>query len=128
MATRTSTKIRSDPRSVRLIIFRNPWRHILGLMFRRPGQQTAYLFDFCCDVRHAFHTWFVFWPIDLYLLDAEGRVVEERRGFRPFSYHAARKSYRYAVETREGLWSRSPSFQPLLARGGVALRVSERRR
>lgn len=88
---------------VRVVRFASPLRQALGLMFRTARPGTLYLFDFGRPVRHAFHMWFVFRPIDLFLLDERLRVVETRRGFRPFTIHVPNSDYCYAVETRCGL-------------------------
>ncbi len=88
---------------LRVVKFRNPFTRTLGLILRRPRADTLYLFDFRREVRLSFHTWFVPEQIDLYLLDGAFLVVDARLGFKPFSRHVPRRSYRYAVETRAGL-------------------------
>ncbi len=90
---------------MRVVRFATPLRWSLGLMFRKPAPDTAYLFAFPRDVRYGIHMLFVFSPIDLHFLDAARRVVEVRRGLRPFALHRPRGPYRYLVESRPGLLS-----------------------
>ena len=85
------------------IVFRRPWRRVLGLMFQTPQSRTLYVFDFGGPVRHGFHMLFVFHPIDLYFLDEKKRIIDMKKGFRPFTAYKPTKTYHYAVETAPGL-------------------------
>lgn len=87
----------------RLVTFTNAWTQGWGLMFRKPAKNTAYLFDFGKPMRSPFHMWFVFWPIDLFLLDKQGNIVDEKRNFRPFMIYHPKKEFWYAVECVPGL-------------------------
>lgn len=92
---------------MRTILFHGMGR-AFGLMFRKPAASTQYLFVFDTDVRTRFHTWFVFQPIDLYFLDAARNVVDAKREFQPFSSYKPRVPFRYAVETKTGLFAETP--------------------
>lgn len=86
-----------------VVTFRSLWRQALGLMFQKPKKETLYVFDFGRSLKVSFHMFFVFWSIDLYLLNKERRVVEVKRGFRPFSVFYPKEEFWYAVETSPGL-------------------------
>ncbi|MBR9692583.1 DUF192 domain-containing protein [Candidatus Woesearchaeota archaeon] len=91
-----STKLRS-------VFFRNPFSQGLGLMFRKPQPDTLYVFNFSREVKLSFHMLFVFWSIDLYLLDKKGSIVEMQKDFWPFTTYRPRKHFWYAIETVPGL-------------------------
>lgn len=84
------------------VFFRNSWTQGWGLIFRKPERGTAYIFDFKRELYVTFHMLFVFWPIDLYLLDAEKRVVEAKKRFLPFTLFKPKKRFCYALETLAG--------------------------
>ncbi len=88
---------------LRLVRFANPWSQALGLMFRKARNDTLYLFEFDAPVRHSFHMYCVFHPIDLFLLDKQQRVVEMKKGFTPFTTYKPKKPYWYAVEAAPGI-------------------------
>jgi uncharacterized membrane protein (UPF0127 family) len=87
----------------RVVIFDNPWSQGWGLMFRKAAPDTAYCFTFDKAVKSSFHMYFVFWPIDLFLLDKSGTIIEEKRNFAPFSYYQPKKAFHAAIETAPGL-------------------------
>ncbi len=99
------TDARGRTLAARTVFFRNGWTQGLGLMFRKPRDGVAYVFDFHREVNVGFHMLFVFWPIDVYFLDARKRVVDAKRGFRPFAAYRPRVRFSYALETRAGLLS-----------------------
>ena len=73
---------------------------IKGLMFTRKPKSL--IFDFCSEKRIGLHMWFVFYPIDVLFLDKNGKVVELKTGFMPFSAYTSKKKARYAIELPEG--------------------------
>ncbi len=93
--------------SLRLIRFTTPFRQALGLMFQRPRPDTLYRFDFRKPVRHSFHMWFVFWPLDLYFLDEHDRVLS-RRTLQPFTTYRPPHDYTTVIETAAGLLDVQP--------------------
>lgn len=88
---------------MRIVRFTHPLRQALGLMFQRPHPETLYVFDFGRRVQHSFHMWFVFHPIDLFLLDSRGHVLERHLGFKPFSVFQPAIAYHYALECAPGV-------------------------
>lgn len=98
------TDSRGEVLAKRLVTFRNGWTQGWGLMFRKPAADTAYLFLFDREMSSSFHMLFVCWPIDLYLLDKRGKIVDKKLNFRPFSVFTPEKPYWHAIETRPGLF------------------------
>ncbi len=92
-------------RTPALIFFRNGWTQGWGLMFRKPRDGVAYVFDFGREVNVGFHMLFVFWTIDVYFLDERKRVVDAKCSFRPFAAYRPRARFSYAIETKAGLLS-----------------------
>ena len=71
------------------------WSKLRGLMFS-PKRALVFVFD--RDERVPLHMWFVFFPIDVLYLDRQRRVVEIKKGLRPFAFYAPRNKARYVVE------------------------------
>jgi len=90
---------------VRYVYFQNAFTQGAGLMFRKPAPKTAYVFPFGRAVKVGFHMWFVFSPIDLYLLDEHRRIIEVKRSFRPFTSYRPTRTFWFAVETAAGAFS-----------------------
>lgn len=67
----------------------------LGLMFSRKNNLVM-VFDKEKKVR--LHNCFVFYPIDVLVLDSSKRIVEMKRNFKPFSVWSSKKKGKYVVE------------------------------
>ena len=44
------------------------------------------------------HNFFVFYPIDVYVLDKNKKVVEEKKNFKPFTFWKSTKKGKYLIE------------------------------
>jgi len=86
----------------------SPWKLALGLMFRkRLPKGKGMLFDFHYSDRHGIWTLFMRFPIDVYFLDDEGKIINKIKNAIPFSIfrpsawkiYRPKKPCRYAVET-----------------------------
>jgi len=66
-----------------------------GLMFR-PKRNLVIVFP--KERRIKLHMFFVFYPIDVLILDKDKRIVEIKRNFRPFTFWNAQKKGKYVVE------------------------------
>ncbi len=64
-------------------------------MFRRK-QNLLMVFKKPRKIR--LHMWFVFFSIDVLVLDEEKRIVEIKRNFRPFTFWNSEKEGKYLVE------------------------------
>lgn len=66
-----------------------------GLMFSKR-KNLVFVFD--RERRVSLHNWFVFFPIDALFLDSGKRIVEIKKGLRPFGFYFAKKKARYVIE------------------------------
>ena len=80
-------------------------KRALGLMFRKDGEM---FFDFPCDVRFSVWTPFMRFPIDIFFIDKNGKVVEQRKNMVPWRFHKPKKKYRYFFEARSGRYRSLP--------------------
>lgn len=72
-------------------VFSRGW----GLMFSRR-KNLVMVFDE--EKRVRLHNFFVFYPIDVLVLDSSKRIVEIKRNFKPFSVWSSKKKGKYVVE------------------------------
>ena len=73
----------------------------IGLMFSLPTK-TAMVLKFSSDSKIDLHMFFVFFPIDVLLVDKRSRVVELIEGFAPFTTYSAQKKAAFVVEVPAG--------------------------
>jgi len=66
-----------------------------GLMF--SGKKDL-LFVFPSERKISLHMFFVFFAIDVYVLDNDKKVVEIRKNFKPFCFYNSKKKGRYVLE------------------------------
>jgi len=69
-----------------------------GLMFSR---KKNIMFVFNKEQIINLHTWFVFFPIDIILLDKDRKVVEIRENLKPFRFYKSEKKAKYVIEIAE---------------------------
>lgn len=74
---------------------RTAFSQALGLMFRR---KQNLIMEFPRERRISLHMLFVFFPIDVLLLDEKKEIVEIKRNFRPFSFWRSQMKGKYVVE------------------------------
>lgn len=77
------------------IVCKNPFSQSLGLMFRKR-QNLIMLFD--RERKVSLHNCFVFFPLDLLILDSKGKIVEIKINFRPFTFWNSSQKGKYLVE------------------------------
>ena len=73
----------------------------IGLMFSLPTQ-SAMVLKFKSDSPVNLHMFFVFFPIDVILVDSRRKVVELIEGFAPFTTYSAKKKAMFVVEVPAG--------------------------
>ncbi|MBI2143951.1 DUF192 domain-containing protein [Candidatus Woesearchaeota archaeon] len=78
----------------------------VGLMFSRPTQKAMVL-RFPRETVISLHTFFVFFPIDVILLDGNMRVVEVLKRMQPFTTYSAGRKARLVVEVPAGTIAKS---------------------
>ena len=76
-------------------------RRSIGLMFSLPTK-TAMVLKFPSDSKIDLHMFFVFFPIDVILVDSRGKVVELIEQFVPFTAYSARKKATFVIEVPAG--------------------------
>ena len=67
----------------------------LGLMFSKR-RNLVMVFD--KEIKISLHNFFVFFPIDVLVLDSEKKIVEIKRGFKPFTFWNSLHKGKYVVE------------------------------
>ncbi|MFH1915728.1 MAG: DUF192 domain-containing protein [Nanoarchaeota archaeon] len=73
-----------------------------GLMFTRRKQDFCLYFQFEKPVRYDLHMWFVFYPIDVVILDKQGTIIEIIEHFKPFAIHFPKQDYSAFAELPAG--------------------------
>jgi len=66
-----------------------------GLMFSK--KKTA-LFIFKTPRSITIHTWFMFYPIDLFFLDEQKNIIEVKKNMKPFSIYQSKNKAHFLVE------------------------------
>lgn len=69
----------------------------LGLMFH--VQKPPILFVFNKEKRISLHTFFVFYPIDIYFLNKNKKIIETKQ-MNPFSVYFSKTKPKYILETK----------------------------
>lgn len=67
----------------------------LGLMFRRKRNLVMV---FPKEKKIRLHMLFVFYPIDVLILDRNKKIVEIKRNFKPFTFWSSKQKCKYVVE------------------------------
>ena len=68
---------------------------MIGLMFHR---KQNLLMVFPQERKVQLHNFFVFYPIDVLLVDEKMKVVEIKRNFRPFTFFTPKNKCKYLIE------------------------------
>lgn len=87
-------KILINKRIINVKICKTLFSKIKGLMFSR---KKNLLFIFNKDTKINFHTFFVFFPIYLILLDKNKKILEIKKLY-PFTFYFPNIKFRYALE------------------------------
>lgn len=75
------------------------WKKLLGLMFRRDLDKDYGLAIVPCK---AVHCCFMFGPIDVLFMSADGEVVHVIEGMKPWTFSPYVKKARYVLECKSG--------------------------
>jgi uncharacterized membrane protein (UPF0127 family) len=89
---RSNKKMRMDIK--KYILCKSLLSKAKGLMFSRPKNLV---FEFDKPRLVSLHTFFVFFPIDVFFLDEKKKIVEKTR-MRPFSFYLPNNKAKYVVE------------------------------
>jgi hypothetical protein len=79
-------------------------RQATGLMFSR---QKNLIFVLPRERTLLMHMLFVFYPIDVVLLNSRREVIELKRDFRPFSFYRLKNKARYILELKKSAIDKS---------------------
>ena len=66
-----------------------------GLMF---SPKRTIVLDNKEEMITSLHMLFVFFPIDVFFLDKQKKIVEVKRNFKPFTFYTSRKKAQFVVE------------------------------
>jgi len=108
LINKTKNKVISE----NMIIREKPWELMMGLIpykvknkyiydylkFKRFKKEDAMLFK--VRFNDVIHTWFMSFPIAVFFLDDDMRVIEKVR-LKPFKVYLTRKRFRYFLEVVE---------------------------
>lgn len=50
------------------------------------------------EKRVRLHSWFVFYPIDVLVLDKDKKIIEIKKNFKPFGFWSSKREGKYVVE------------------------------
>lgn len=75
-------------------VCKSVWSKARGLMFSR---KKNLVFVFSKEQRVWLHSFFVFFPIDVYFLDENKKIIEKTR-LKPFCFYRAKEKAKYVVE------------------------------
>ena len=73
-----------------------------GLMFTSKKTDFGMVFPYTYEKIISLHMFFVFYPIDVLFLDLKGKVVDIKRGFRPFTLYTPSVAASTIIELPEG--------------------------
>lgn len=81
------------------------FKRTLGLMFRKDGEM---LFYFPFNVRFSIWTPFMRFPLDLFFMDRDFKVVDAKRDMKPWRFYKPMYPYRYFFEAKAGKYKSPP--------------------
>lgn len=74
----------------------------IGLMFSFRIDDFGLIFEFKKARKMSLHMFFVFYPIDVLFLDAEQRVVDMKKNFKPFCFYKSKQKAKFVIELPKG--------------------------
>jgi uncharacterized protein len=74
---------------------KNIFSQAIGLMFHRKSNLTMI---FNKERTISLHNFFVFYPIDVLVLDENKKVIEIKKNFKPFTFWNSSKQGKYLIE------------------------------
>jgi len=77
------------------IICKNLFSQSRGLMFRK---KQNLIMEFPFEKKISLHNFFVFYPIDVILLNKNKEVIEIKRNFQPFTFWNSNNKAKYVIE------------------------------
>ncbi|MBT4446392.1 hypothetical protein HOA92_06105 [archaeon] len=81
--------------STNLVHAKSFWQQAIGLMFHQKQDLIMY---FNQERTISLHNFFVFFPLEIIILNEKKQVIEIRKEFRPFTFYRARNKGFYCIE------------------------------
>lgn len=75
------------------------WSKALGLMFSLKPKNLLFIFK--KEIKIQLHMFFVFFPIDVVLLDKNKKIVELKQDFRPWTFFNSKNKAKYVLELKQ---------------------------
>jgi uncharacterized protein len=99
-----ANKTRKNKLSANVEICETPSSKAIGLMFstRKRVDDNSLVFIFNEAVYQHIHMLFVFYPIDILLLDGKKQVVEAAT-LKPFTFFNSKRKAQYVIEMEQGI-------------------------
>jgi len=97
MIIKNSTRNRTLSKNAK--ICENIFSKAFGLMF---SKKKSLIFIFNEEIINPLHMFFVFFPIDVLLLDKNKKVVDMKINFKPFSIYFPKNKAKYILELSNG--------------------------
>jgi uncharacterized membrane protein (UPF0127 family) len=87
----------------RFILCTSFFSKLKGLMFTKSSslKKHSLIFQFKFSTPQSIHMFFVFYPIDVVFLDKNRKVVDIKKGLKPFGIYDSWKSSVYVLELPE---------------------------
>jgi uncharacterized protein len=85
----------------------DPSRQACGLMFTRRKEEFCLIFSFPTPRKEGIHMWFVFYPIDILILDAERKVIAMKERLLPFAFYFPKPRISTVIELPAGTVART---------------------
>ena len=93
-------KIRFNKKEYNVELCDTLFKKFRGLMFRNIKEDEALLFSLSMVKKVDLHTLFVFYPIDIYFLNEEKKVIHSILNVKPFTPYIKGMEARYILELR----------------------------
>lgn len=71
-----------------------------GLMFksRKSCENKAFIFHLNPKIKYSITMWFVFFEVDVILLDKDKKVIEIKKNIKPFTVYHPKHKFKYMIE------------------------------
>ncbi len=82
------------------IMCKSIWSKTRGLMF---SKKKILIFDMNKEIKINLHMFFVFFKINVYLINKDNKVCEIKENFKPYTLFNSRNKARYVIESPNNL-------------------------
>ena len=96
-------KIRFNKKEYSVELCDSLFKKFRGLMFRNIKEDEALLFSLSMVKKVDLHTLFVFYPIDIYFLNEEKKVISSILNVKPFTPYVKGVEAKYVLELKSNI-------------------------